>query len=273
MRWKGVPRRTVRLPPTHNYSSSGPVGASSGRGAPPRSLAEAIGPSAADRVSSRILPLQSRPSTGDAPYFRRRTPWPTPSAVRSLLLAIACVGLLAIRGAGGCAGPDGQARADPRRLRAGRHSRSHRARGRRQAERHDRPAGHRREPARCRRADRGRRSQSRGPGRLDDHGDADRPDGGGSAHAEDDSLRSGEGLHGDRPRCDVSVRACGGARAAARRRGTSSSPGRRPIRPRRRMRRRRPAACRISSACCCRATSASTWCTSPTRAPPRTSTI
>ncbi len=59
---------------------------------------------------------------------------------------------------------------------------------------------------------------------------------------------------------------------AARRRGPNSSRGPRRIRRRRRMRRPPPAACRISSACCCRARSASTWCTSRTRARPRTST-
>ena len=105
----------------------------------------------------------------------------------------------------------------------GRHRRSHRARRRRQAQGHDRPAGHRREPARRRRADRRRRRQGGGAGRLDDHGDADRADGGGAAHAEGDPVRSGEGLHGDRPRRDVPVRACGGTGAAARRRGPSSS--------------------------------------------------
>ena len=39
-----------------------------------------------------------------------------------------------------------------------------------------------REPSRSRRQDRGRRGQGRGAGRRDDHGDAHRSDGGGAAH-------------------------------------------------------------------------------------------
>ena len=221
---------------------------------------------AANGARSRILrcdarPLRRRPTSEEESMANR-------SALHSLLLPAPASGFSPCRARVG-AGQDGQAGADPRRLRARRHGRPHRARRRRQAEGHDRPARGRREPARRRGQDRGRRGQGRGARRRDDHGDAHRSDGGGAAHAEGDSVRSGEGLHRDRPRRDVPVRACRRT-GAARRRGANSSPGPRRIRRRRRTRRRRPAACRISSVCCCRAISASTWCTSRTRAPART---
>ena len=87
-----------------------------------------------------------------------------------------------------------------------------------------------------------------------------------------DSVRSGEGLHGDRPRRDVPVRAGRGTRQRRKdvgrvRRVGEGEPGESVVRD---VGGRQPA--RTSSACCCRATSASTWCTSRTKAPPRTST-
>ena len=69
-------------------------------------------------------------------------------------------------------------------------------------------AGDRRKPARRRGADRRRRGQGRGARWHDDHGDADRPDGGGSAHAASRSaFDHAEGLHADRAWRDVPVRA------------------------------------------------------------------
>ena len=81
------------------------------------------------------------------------------------------------------------------------------------------------------------------------------------------SVRSGEGLHGDRPRRDVPVRAGGRTgepcedvgRIRGVGQGESGESIVRDVGGR--------AACRISSACCCRAISASTWCTSRTRVP------